>query len=78
MILSIFMVENLHFRLKGLYYISKQNFKQKNGSMKIREVKISNLMSFPYVDNMDDFDGIDFEKIENSLDMNILIGANGQ
>lgn len=34
-------------------------------------------MSFPYVDNMDDFDGIDFEKIENSLDMNILIGANG-
>ena len=45
--------------------------------MKIREVKISNLMSFPYVDNMDDFDGIDYEKIENSLDMNILIGANG-
>ena len=44
--------------------------------MKIREVKISNLMSFPYVENINDFEWIDFEKIENSLDMNILIGAN--
>ena len=45
--------------------------------MKIRELKISNLMSFPYVDNLDDFDWMDFEKIENNSDMNILIGANG-
>ena len=34
-------------------------------------------MSFPYVKNLDDFDWMDFEKIENSSDMNILIGANG-
>jgi hypothetical protein len=27
-----------------------------NVSMKIRELKISNLMSFPYVENLDDFD----------------------
>ena len=45
--------------------------------MKIREVKISNLMSFPYVENLDDFDWMDFEKVENNSDMNILIGANG-
>ncbi len=45
--------------------------------MKIRELKISNLMSFPYVENLDDFDWMDFEKIDNSSDMNILIWANG-
>ena len=45
--------------------------------MKIRELKISNLMSFPYVENLDNYDGMDFEKVDNSLDMNILIGANG-
>lgn len=45
--------------------------------MKIREVKISNLMSFPYIENLDDFIWMDFEKPENSLDMNILIWANG-
>ena len=45
--------------------------------MKIREVKISNLMSFPYVENLDDIDWMDFEKPENFLDMNILIWANG-
>ena len=41
--------------------------------MKIREVKISNLMSFPFVENLWDMDGMDFEKSEQSLDMNILI-----
>lgn len=45
--------------------------------MKIREVKISNLMSFPYIENLDNIDGISFEKEEWNLDMNILIGANG-
>ena len=45
--------------------------------MKIREVKISNLMSFPFVENLWDMDGMDFEKSEQSLDMNILIWANG-
>ena len=45
--------------------------------MKIRGLKISNLMSFPYVENLDDFDWMDFEKLDNSSDMNILIGANG-
>ena len=45
--------------------------------MKIRALKISNLMSFPYVENLDDFEWMDFEKLENSSDMNILIGANG-
>jgi len=40
--------------------------------MKIRKVKISNLMSFPYVENLDNLDGIDFEK-QDGLDMNILI-----
>jgi len=45
--------------------------------MKIRELKISNLMSFPYMENLDDFDWMDFEKIDNSSDMNILIWANG-
>ena len=34
-------------------------------------------MSFPYVDNLDDFNWIDFEKQDDSLDMNILIWANG-
>lgn len=45
--------------------------------MKIRELKISNLMSFPYVDDLDDFEWMNFEKSDDSLDMNILIGANG-
>ena len=45
--------------------------------MKIRKLKISNLMSFPYVANFDDYDWMDFEKIDNNLDMNILIWANG-
>jgi len=45
--------------------------------MKIREVKISNLMSFPYVENLDNIVWMDFEKPENSMDMNILIWANG-
>ena len=44
--------------------------------MKIRELKISNLMSFPYVENLDDFDWMNFEKLDNTSDMNILIGAN--
>ncbi len=44
--------------------------------MKIRELKVSNLMSFPYVEDLDDFNWIYFEKIENSSDMNILIWAN--
>ncbi len=34
-------------------------------------------MSFPYVDNLDDVNWIDFEKQDDSLDMNILIWANG-
>ena len=45
--------------------------------MKIREVKISNLMSFPYVEDLSVVDWMDFEKQENTLDMNILIWANG-
>ena len=45
--------------------------------MKIREVKISNLMSFPYVEDLNVVDWMDFEKQENTLDMNILIWANG-
>ena len=34
-------------------------------------------MSFPYVKNLENCDWMDFEKAENSSDMNILIGANG-
>ena len=45
-------------------------------SMKVREVKISNLLSFPYVENLDNIDWIVFQKQEHSLDMNILIWAN--
>lgn len=45
--------------------------------MKIREVKISNILSFPYVDNLDDIDWINFEKQIENLDMNIFIWANG-
>ena len=45
--------------------------------MKIKRLKISNLMSFPYIENLDNSEWIDFEKNENTLDMNILIGANG-
>ena len=45
--------------------------------MKIREVKISNLMSFPYIEDLSLTDWMDFEKQENTLDMNILIWANG-
>ncbi len=44
--------------------------------MKIRELKISNLMSFPYVEDFDNFEWMNFEKIDNNLDMNILIWAN--
>ena len=44
--------------------------------MKIRELKISNLMSFPYIEDFDNFDWMNFEKIENNSDMNILIWAN--
>lgn len=44
--------------------------------MKIRELKISNLMSFPYIEDFDNFDWMRFEKIETNLDMNILIWAN--
>ena len=45
--------------------------------MKLRQVKISNLTSFPYVKNLDDFPGIVFPAHENASDVNILIGANG-
>ena len=45
--------------------------------MKIRELKISNLMSFWYVNDLDDFEWMNFEKSEDNSDMNILIGANG-
>ena len=45
--------------------------------MKIREIKISNIMSFPYVEDLDSINGINFEKQEKNLDMNILIWANG-
>ena len=34
-------------------------------------------MSFPYVENLDAVDWMNFEKQENTLDMNILIWANG-
>ena len=34
-------------------------------------------MSFPYVEDMNQFEWMNFEKSENTLDMNILIGANG-
>lgn len=44
--------------------------------MKIREIKISNLMSFPYVENVSDMKWICFQKPDNNLDMNILIWAN--
>lgn len=45
--------------------------------MKIRKLKISNLMSFPYIEDFDNFDWMNFEKIDNNSDMNILIWANG-
>ena len=45
--------------------------------MKIREVKISNILSFPYANNLNDIDGINFEKQIENLDMNIFIWANG-
>jgi hypothetical protein len=41
--------------------------------MKIKELKISNLMSFPYVANFDDFDLMNFDKLDKGTDMNILI-----
>ena len=45
--------------------------------MKIKELKISNLMSFSYVDDLDGFDWMNFDKLDNSSNMNILIWANG-
>lgn len=45
--------------------------------MKIRELKVSNLMSFPYVEDFESFDWMDFDKMENDSNMNILIWANG-
>jgi energy-coupling factor transporter ATP-binding protein EcfA2 len=45
--------------------------------MKLRNIKISNIMSFPYQENLDYIDGITFEDKEETLNMNILIGANG-
>ena len=34
-------------------------------------------MSFPYVNDLDDFWWMNFEKSDDNSDMNILIGANG-
>jgi predicted ATPase len=44
--------------------------------MKIRQIKISNIMSFPYVADLPNMEGIRFDEKEGP-DMNILIGANG-
>jgi AAA15 family ATPase/GTPase len=44
--------------------------------MKLRKVKISNILSFPYVENFADTEGICFDDKINS-NMHILIGANG-
>ncbi|MDR0369238.1 MAG: AAA family ATPase [Candidatus Peribacteria bacterium] len=45
--------------------------------MKLRKIKISNIMSFPYQEDIDNMKSISFEDKEDTLDMNILIGANG-
>lgn len=46
--------------------------------MKLRQVKISNLMSFPYIQNLENFSGIIFPtRAKEANDVNILIGANG-
>jgi AAA15 family ATPase/GTPase len=44
--------------------------------MKLRQIKISNILSFPYVENLPNMEGIHFDdKTDNNL--HILIGANG-
>lgn len=45
--------------------------------MKLRKIKISNIMSFPYQEDMTNMKGVNFEDKEDTLDMNILIWANG-
>lgn len=44
--------------------------------MKLRQIKISNILSFPYVENLSALEGILFDDKVNS-NMHILIGANG-
>jgi predicted ATP-dependent endonuclease of OLD family len=44
--------------------------------MKIRQIKISNITSFPFVDDLPAMEGIHFDDKEKS-NMHILIGANG-
>lgn len=41
--------------------------------MKLKQIKISNMMSFPYVADMDTMEGIILDNEKNSLNMNILI-----
>ena len=65
------------FIKKGIYYsIWTKTLYKRQAIMKIREVKISNILSFPYVENLDNIEWINFEKQDNDLDMNILIWAN--
>lgn len=45
--------------------------------MKIRKIKISNLMSFPYLEDFENDTGILFDDKTEEDNMNILIGANG-
>jgi len=45
--------------------------------MKLRKIKISNILSFPYQEDMSNMNGINFEDKEDTLSMNILIWANG-
>ncbi|MDR3168343.1 MAG: AAA family ATPase [Candidatus Peribacteria bacterium] len=45
--------------------------------MKIRQIKISNILSFPYVEDFSTIEGIKFPTSTEENDLNILIGANG-
>ncbi|MDR0607154.1 MAG: AAA family ATPase [Candidatus Peribacteria bacterium] len=45
--------------------------------MKIRQMKISNILSFPYVEDLSSMEGIKFPTSAEETDLNILIGANG-
>jgi predicted ATP-dependent endonuclease of OLD family len=76
------MDNNLIFKENLVYLRGKVFSKEKfthypTPPMKIREIKISNIMSFPFLTDLPNSEGIQFPASENKTDLNILIGANG-
>ncbi|GHW02393.1 hypothetical protein AGMMS50249_1790 [candidate division SR1 bacterium] len=48
-----------------------------NWVMQLKQVKISNIMSFPYLQDFDNTDGVIFQSHLGRANLNVLIGSNG-